>query len=110
MDVRDVVLRIARRSGLCDRGALLDRRSALDEQRPEMGEGRLVAVASGDRHGQAVRGNLPGERDLPTRRRAHEVGATERDVDATVLPARVLVLQDGKLAKHRAVRGPCPRP
>jgi hypothetical protein len=58
MNVRDVVLRLAGRPGLGDRVALFDGRAALHEQRPEMREGRLVAVGSGDGHGETVSGNL----------------------------------------------------
>jgi hypothetical protein len=98
MDIRDVVLRLSGRPSLGDRAALLDGRAALHEQCPEMGEGRLVTIASCDRHGQAVGGNLSGETDHPTRGRTHDVRAAERNVHAAVLPARVLVVRDRELA------------
>jgi hypothetical protein len=98
MDIRDVVLRLSGWPRLGDRAALLDGCAALHEQCPEMREGRLVAIACGDRHGQAMSGNLSGETDHPTRGRTHDVRAAEGDVHAAVLPARVLVVRDRELA------------
>ena len=110
MDVRDVVLRLSGRPGLGDRVALLDGRAALHEQRPQMREGRLMAVAGSNRHGETVSGNLTCERDLSGRGRAYDVRAAECNVHPSMLPARVLVVRHRELAKDGTVRGPCPRP
>jgi hypothetical protein len=106
MHVRDVMLRLSGWPGLGDRSALLDRCTALHEERPEVGERRLVAVASSNRHGETVRGNLTGEGDFPIRRSTHNTCTAERDVHAAVLPARVLVVRDRELAQDGAVDGP----
>jgi hypothetical protein len=109
VDVRHVVLGDPRRPRLGDRLPLLDGRTALDEERTDMSQRRLVAVGGDDRHGQPVGRNLTGERDLTRSRCAHDEGLAERDVDPAVLPARIRVVAERELPEHRSVRGPRPR-
>jgi len=98
MDVRDVVLPFSGRPRLRDHVTLLDVCASLDVQRAEVGQRSLVAVTGGNRHGQAMRRNLAGERHLPTRRRTHRIRAAEGYVYSAVLPAFVLVVGDRELA------------
>lgn len=111
VDVRHVVLRVSGWSGLSDGVPLLHARAALDPERPEVGERRLVTVARGDGDGQAVSRDLTCKRHLPCHRRPHCARVANGDVDASVLPSGVLVLPDGKLPQDGPGDrpGPCPR-
>jgi hypothetical protein len=109
MHVGDVVLGLA--GGACLRYglALVDAVPTLHEEWTEMRERRLVTARGDDRHRRPVRRNLARERDLAHCRSANDAPVVERDVDPSVLPARVRVVADGVPAEHRAVGRPCPR-
>ena len=96
MDVRHVVLRLARRSRASDRVAFDDPLASFDAKRPEVRERRLVLPDSKG-HGETVRRHLTGERDLSGRGRADRALASDRYVDAAVLTAGVLVAADREL-------------
>jgi hypothetical protein len=98
VDVGNAVLRISGRSCLADRVPLLDTSAALDQESPDMCQRCLVAVSGCDGDGQAVRRHLPGERDLARCRCTYRIGITQRDVDATVLAARVRVVAERELS------------
>lgn len=110
MDVGHIVLGVTRRAGAGDCAPLLHLLAATDVERPEVGERHLVPVDGEDRHGQAVRGNLPRVRHLSARRRSDEGRPAERDVDSAVLAARVRVVTEDELAQDWAFRRPCPSP
>ena len=93
-----------------DRVALRYRRALADAQCSKVCERSLVAVARSDRHREAVRRHLPGERNLACGRCHNCAGASQRDVDASMLTGGVRVGPDGELAKDRSVRRPRPRP
>jgi hypothetical protein len=107
--VRDIVLGLARGPCLCDRLPLVDAFAAPDEQGAEMRERRLVSAPGIDRDRRPVRRDLTGERNLAGRRRSHDRGAVERDVDSAMLAARVRVVAERVASQHRAVRWPGPR-
>ena len=71
MDVRNRMFSVARWPGICDRVSLRDDRSLPDAQRSEVCERCLVSVGGDDRHREAVRRDLPGERHLPGRGRPY---------------------------------------
>jgi hypothetical protein len=108
MHIGHVVLDCSRRTGLGDRRALGDERAAPHEERPQMGEGRLVPVGRRDRHGEAVRRNLAGERDLSRRRRPNDGGLSHGDVDAAVLAPGIRIVAERELLEDRPVRRPSP--
>jgi hypothetical protein len=64
VNVRDSVLRLARRARFCNGFPFRDDIPAPNEQRPEVRQRRLVTIVGGDRHRQAVGWNLPRKRDL----------------------------------------------
>lgn len=108
MHVGHVVLGGTGGARLSDRVSFPDTCSALHEQRAEMGEGYLVPVAGHDRHGEAVRRDRTGERELARRRGAHDPTVLDSDIDPAMLTRRVRVAADRELAQNRAVRRPCP--
>jgi hypothetical protein len=108
MDVRHGVLGLARRAGVCDGVALRHLHAALDAQRAEVRQRRLVPVAGDDRHRQPVRGHRPCERDLTRCGSTDHRSAVEGDVDPPMLAARVLVVSDRVAAQHSAVGRPGP--
>jgi hypothetical protein len=108
VDVGDVVLGVARRTGLGDRLAFADDISPSHEQRAEMRQRSLVAARRGERDRRAVRRNLPCKRHLPRLGRTNDRSSIQCDVDAAVLSARVRVVADGVTAQHGAVSRPCP--
>jgi hypothetical protein len=108
MHVGDVVLGDAGRAGLGDGIALGNAGAALHQQRAQVRERRLVAVAGEDRHGQPVRRDLSGERDVARGRRADDTRVAERDVDSAMLAACIRVVAEHEAAQHRALRGPRP--
>ena len=110
MDVRNRMLSVARWPGICDRVSLGDDCSLPDAQRSEVCEGCLVSVGGDDRHREAVRRHLPGERHLAGRGRLYRRRLAYRDVDSAMLTRGVLVSTDRVAAKHVAVGGPHPRP
>jgi hypothetical protein len=65
MDVRDIVLRLARGATLRDGISLVDVTAAPHEKPADVRQRRLVPVGRLDRDRQAVRRNLPGEGHLP---------------------------------------------
>jgi hypothetical protein len=67
MDVGDRVFRLAGRPWIRDRVSFGDDRAFPNVQRSEVGKRRLVPVARGDRHREAVRRNLTRERHLARR-------------------------------------------
>jgi hypothetical protein len=108
MDVRHGVLGLPGRAGLGDGLTLLDVRTARHLQRAEVSERRLVAVSSRDRDRESVRGHLPCEGDLAAHRRGDRGRVAQCDVDATVLPACVLVVAESEFTQYRPVGRPCP--
>jgi len=110
MEIRNLVLDLAARSWIGDGISLRDRCALANAQRSEMGERRLVAVGRRDRHREAVRRNLPGERHLARRRSAHRTRPAHGDVNPSMLTCRVLVAPDRELPEDRAVGGPPPGP
>jgi hypothetical protein len=109
MDVRRVVLWLAGRPGGGDRRSLGHDLAAAHAQWAEMRQRRLVPVARRDGHGEPVRRHRPGEGDLARRGCAHSGRVSERDVDASMLPARVRVVAERERAEDVAVRRPAPR-
>ncbi len=101
---------VARRPGIRDRVPLRDDRSLPDAQRSEVCERRLVPVSGDDRHREAVRRDLPGERHLPGRGRPYRRRAAYGDVDSAMLTCCVLVSTDRVAPEHLAVGRPHPRP
>ena len=110
VDVRNRMLGVARRPGICDRVPLRDDRSLPDAQHAEVRKRRLVAVGADDRHREAVRRDLSGERHLPGRGRPYRARVAHGDVDPAMLTRGVLVTTDRVASKHVAVGGPHPRP
>jgi hypothetical protein len=110
VQVGNCVLGLTAGSRVGDRVALRYRRALADAQCSKVCERGLVAVARSDRHREAVRRHLPRERDLACDRRHNRAGASQRDVDASMLTRGVRVGPDGELAKDRSVRRPRPRP
>jgi hypothetical protein len=96
MDVRHVVLRLARGSRAGDRVAFDNLLASFDAKRPEVRERRLVLPDSKG-HGETVPRHLAGESDLSGCGRADGALARDRDVDAAVLTAGVLVAADREL-------------
>ncbi len=96
MDVRHVVLWDARGPGLGDRRTLGHPLATLHEQLPCVGERCFVTVAGSDRDRESVRRNLTGEGHLPRHGSTDHASAVERDVDSSMLPARVLVVAEGE--------------
>lgn len=109
MDVRYVVLGLARRACCCDRLSLRDTVAAPHAKRAEMGERRLRPVRGLDRDRDAVRRHGAREGHLACGRRPDGVGTREGDVDPTVLSAGVGVVTEREATEHRPVRGPGPR-
>ena len=70
MNVREVVLRLARRARLCDDIALHHAGTAPDAEGSQMSEGRLV-VARRDGHGEPVRRHPSGKCDFTGNRRSY---------------------------------------
>jgi hypothetical protein len=110
VDVRHVVLGLARGPTGCHGLALGHRVAPLDEQSPEVRERRLVPLGRRDGDGQAMRGHGPGERHIPRCRSPDGRRTTERDVDAAMLATGVRVVADRVAAQHLAVRRPRPGP
>ena len=108
MNVREVVLRLARRARLCDDIALHHTGTAPNAEGPQMSEGRLV-VACRDGHGQPVRRHPSCKCDLTGNRRSYRRRGSEGDVDASMLPGGVGVAADREPAQHGAVDRPRPR-
>jgi hypothetical protein len=98
MQIRDLVLGLARPPRLGDRRTLADRDARLHQERAEMRERRLVAVCRRDRHRQAVRRHLAGERHLAGGRRAHALLSLDRDVDPAMLAGGVRIVADRESA------------
>ena len=67
-----------------------------------------VPVGGEDRHGEPVRRDGAGERDLAGGRCPDDPRVAERDVDAAMLTAGIGVVADGEAAEHFALRGPAP--
>ncbi len=109
VDVRDVVLELARRPGLGNRVTLGYPRALPDEERAEVGERRAVAVAGRDRDREPMRRNRARERHLAGRRRADRRAPEDLDVDPAMLAGGVPVVADGECPEHRSVGGPPPR-
>ena len=109
MDVGDRMLGLARWARLGEHVPFPHDRPAPDEKRTEMRERRLATVCRSDRDGQAVRWDGAGERDLAGGRRPHPLSVPDRDIDAPVLPRRVLVVADRELAQDRSIDRPRPR-
>jgi hypothetical protein len=109
MDVRHIVLGLARRACSRDRLALRDPIAASHAKRAEMGERRLRSVRGLDCDRDAVRRHGARERHLAGGRRPDGICAGEGDVDPTVLPARVGVVAEREATQHRPVRRPGPR-
>ena len=108
MNVREVVLRLARRARLCDDIALHHTGTAPDAEGSQMSERRLV-VARRDGHGEPVRRHPSCKCDLTGNRRSYRRRGTEGDVDASMLPGGVGVAADREPAQHGAVDRPRPR-
>jgi hypothetical protein len=108
MHIRDVVLGLARRTSLGDRGALLHDRTAPHEQRAEMREGHLVAGRGRNGHRRAMCRYRAREGDLSGGGSADNGGSGERDVDSPMLAACVRVVAERIAAQHWAVRRPGP--
>jgi hypothetical protein len=98
MNVRRAQLGLARRTGLRDRVALADPFALAHEDRPQVGERRLVSVSGHDRHRQAVAGHRPRKRDFAGCRCSDLRVADGRDVDAAMLPGGVAVVAEGEAA------------
>jgi hypothetical protein len=107
MDVRHVVLGIAGRAGSCDRFCFADAVPLRDVKRAEVSE-RDPVLAGDDRHGEAVRRHLAGERHLARDRSTDRCPRLDPDVDPTMLAGGVLVGHDRELSEHRAIGRPCP--
>ena len=90
MNVREIVLCFAGRACRCDDIALGDTGAALDAERPQVNEGHLV-VARRDGHGQAIRRHPSCKCDLTGNRRSYRRRGTEGDVDASMLPSRIVL-------------------
>lgn len=108
VDIRHVVLGVARWAGSGDRISLGHAIAFPDLQRAEVGERRLV-VARHDRHGEAVRRHLAGEHDLAGDRGANRGVSAEGDVDPTMLATGVLVVHHREPAQDGTIGGPRPR-
>ena len=106
--VRRVVLRVARYPGCGEHRPLEHDVAAAHQQRAEMRQRGLVPVARRNGHGEPMRGHRPGEGDLARRGGARSRRVPERDVDASMLPARVRVVAERERAKDRAARRPAP--
>lgn len=109
MDVRNVVLGVARGPRIGDATSFLDAIPTTDVERAEVRERRLVSLRRQDRHGEAVRGDGAGERDLACGGSPHgaRIG---RDVDSPVLSTGVGVVAERELPEHLAVGRPGPAP
>jgi hypothetical protein len=103
------VLRLPGWARLRERLALGNRLPSANVQLAEVRQRRLV-LAGRDRDGEAVDRYRPGERHRAGHGRAKRGRAAQRDVDTTVLAARVGIAAHGESAQDRAVRGPCPCP
>ena len=108
VDVRRVVLGVARRPGGGDRRPLGHDVSAAYGQRAEVRQRGLVPVARRDGHGEPVGGHGPGEGDLAGCGRTHAGCVPERDVDSSMLPACVRVVAEREPSQDRPVRRPTP--
>jgi hypothetical protein len=108
MDVRHVVLGIAGGAGSGDQVCFADAVPLCDAKRAEVSERDLV-LAGDDRHGEAVRRHLAGERHLTRDRSTDRSPWLDPDVDPTMLAGRVLVGNDRELSEYRAISRPCPR-
>lgn len=108
MDVRDVVFGVAGRTRLGYGSPFCDVLAALDEECAEMGQRDLVPAPGGDRDREAVRGDPPGECNLPGHRSANDARFAQSDVDTTVLSAGVGVIAERERAEDVAVGRPRP--
>jgi len=108
VDVARVVLRIPGGPGGGNRRPLRDDVAAPHEQGAEMRQRGPVPVVGRDGHGQPVGRHRPGEGDLARRGCAHARCVVERDVDPSMLPARVRVVAEREGAQDRPVRRPAP--
>jgi hypothetical protein len=108
MHVRRVVLGVAGHPGCGERRPLEHDVAATHEQRAEMRQRDLVPVTRRDGDGEPVRRHRPGEGDLARRGSTRSLCVFDRDVDASVLPARVRVVAERERAEDRAVRRPAP--
>ena len=109
VDVCGQVLHVAGWAGLRDHVALGNCRAATDAQCPGVRQRHLV-LTERDRHRQSVRRNRTRERDLTGRRSANRRGASERDVDSSMLTCGVGVRADREALEDLAVDRPCPGP
>jgi hypothetical protein len=109
VDVRDDVLGLARGADLRDDVSLGDGRAPSDEQRSEMRERGLVAVARRHGHGQTVRRNGAGERDLARSGRSDDAVLADGDVDTSMLAAGVRIVADAVRTQERTIDRPGPR-
>jgi hypothetical protein len=85
-----------------DSGALPDGKG------PEMEKRHRVPVGSLDRQRPSAPWDRPGECHGAGGRREHRAAGHCADVDATVLAARVGIVAEIELSKHRPVHGPGP--
>ena len=92
---------------LCQRRTLRDAVATPDEKRPEMSQGRPVAVRF-DRDGEPVRRNLSGERDFTRNRGPDRATVVERNVDTAMLSGGVRVVAEREVTENGAVRRPRP--
>jgi hypothetical protein len=89
MDVRRRHLGIAGRADRPDAVALGDRRALADRDRAEVRERYVVAVGGRDRDRPARGRHRPRERHRSRGRRDDKAAGVSRDVDASMLTARV---------------------
>jgi hypothetical protein len=86
-----------------------DHVASSDEGRAEMQQGHRVAVGRLNRHGKAVRGDSPDERDRALDGSDDRVAEHALDVDSTVLARRErVVLREEEAAQDRAADRPRP--
>jgi hypothetical protein len=107
MNVREVVLCLARRARLRNDISLNHTGTAPDAEGSQMSERRLV-VAGGDGHGEPVRRHPSGKCDFTGNRRSYRRAPTEGDVDTSMLPGGVGIAADREPAQHGAVDRPRP--
>ena len=109
MNVRRLMLGLARRPCLGDRIALVHACPLPHEQRSEVRERGSVAALGGDRDSQTVARHGAGEGDLAARGGAHGSGPAEPDVDPAMLTRGVLVVAHREGPQDGAVGRPRPR-
>ncbi len=109
MDVRHIVLGFAGAAGVGDRITLCHLHAPPDAERTEVREGGFV-LCGDDRHREAVRRYLTGERDLARDGSENRSGVAARDVDPAMLASGVLVAADREAPKDGTICGPRPCP